>query len=128
MEDGAAKPYHLSFEQRPEYLYAFVDGERDSYLISHAYWIEVAEECEKRQTKRVLVDENISEAVSVTEMYQIASEIPDMFAGIAIAFVDRYADQAEINEFGEMVAQNRGVVGRFFKNVESAEKWLLEQK
>jgi len=125
MDDGAAKPYQISFDQRPEYLYAYVGGEHDSYAISHAYWTEVARECAEKQVKRVMIDENLTESVSVAEMYQIASEIPGMFSGIRIAFVDRHADQAELNEFGELVAQNRGVTGKFFGDIPSAEAWLL---
>ena len=62
-----------------------------------------------------------------SDMYRIASELPDMFLGIAIAFVDRYADQAELNSFGELVAQDRGVRGRYFSDAEKAEDWLLAQ-
>jgi hypothetical protein len=47
-------------------------------------------------------------------MYRIAAELPEHLLGIAIAFVDRHADQAELNSFGELVAQNRGVSGRYF--------------
>ena len=127
MED-TTKPYKISFEQRPDYLYAYVEGERDSYAISIAYWQEVARECRSRGTTRVLVDENIVQNVSVAEIYQVASEIPAMFSGIAIAFRDRYADQSETNEFGVLVAQNRGVIGKFFVELEEAEKWLLAQR
>jgi hypothetical protein len=128
MEETAPEPYSITFEQRPEYLYAYVEGERDSYAISISYWKKVARECGERGTTRVLIDENIVENVSIADMYQVASEIPEMFSGIAIAFCDRYADQSEINEFGELVAQNRGVVGRIFADIEAAESWLLTQQ
>ena len=127
IDESAPKPYRITFDQRPEYLYAYVEGERDSYAISIAFWREIARECELRGTTRVLIDENIEQNVSVAEIYQVASEIPSMFSGIAIAFRDRHADQAEINEFGELVAQNRGIVGKFFVELEEAEKWLLAQ-
>ena len=119
-----AKQYTLTFEERPEYLYARVEGEHDSYEISRSFWSEVALECERRGTSKVLVEENIPEVVSVSEMYAIASELPDMFLDVSIAFVDRYADHAELNSFGELVAQNRGVRGRFFGDLASAEEWL----
>jgi hypothetical protein len=124
MAESTPKPYQIRFEIRVDYLYVYVEGEHDSYTISHAYWSEVAGECERLGSRRVMVDENISEGVSVAEMFQIAAELPEMFSGIAIAFVDRHADQAELNEFGELVAQNRGVIGRFFVDFESAEQWL----
>ena len=127
MADSAPKPYLLSVEHRPDYLYVYIEGEHDSYAISHAYWTEISLECERIKASRVMVDENLTETVSVTEMYQIASEIPGMFSGIAIAFVDRHADQAELNEFGELVAVNRGVTGKFFVDANDAEEWLLSK-
>ena len=127
MADAAPKPYQISFEQRPDYLYVYVEGEHDSYSISHAYWSEISLECERVKASRVMVEENLTESGSVVEMYQIASEIPGMFSGVAIAFVDRHADQAELNEFGELVAVNRGVTGKFFVDAEDAKEWLLSR-
>ena len=127
MADSAPKPYQLSIEQRPDYLYVCIEGEKDSYAISKAYWSEISLECERVKATRVMVDENLTENVSVAEMYQIASEIPGMFLGISIAFVDRHADQADLNEFGELVAVNRGVTGKFFVDAKDAEDWLLSR-
>ena len=121
------KPYKLTFQLTPEYLHARVEGDRDSYEISIAYWQEIAAECERLDVARLLVEEDIPEMGDYSDMYRIASELPDMFLGIAIAFVDRYADQAELNSFGELVAQNRGVRGRYFSDAEKAEDWLLAQ-
>lgn len=60
------------------------------------------------------------------EMYQLASEIPQLgFFGVRIAFVDRYIEQQDLNEFGEFVAVNRGLHGKIFNDVKEAEKWLL---
>ena len=120
------KQYTLTFEERPGYLHARVEGEHDSYEISRAFWSDIAAECERRGTTKLLVEENIPEIVSYSEMYNIAADLPDLFSGISIAFVDRYADHSEINSFGELVAQNRGVRGRIFADVASAEDWLRE--
>jgi len=61
-------------------------------------------------------------------MYQIASEIPQMgFLGIRIAFVDQYIEQQSLNEFGEIVATNRGIHGKIFSDFDEAEKWLLSK-
>ena len=101
-----------------------MEGEADSYEISLGFWTEVAAECDRLGASKVLVEENIPEVVSVSEMYAIATELPDLFMGVSLAFVDRYADQAELNSFGELVAQNRGVRGRYFSDMASAEQWL----
>jgi hypothetical protein len=123
------KPYRLTFEQRPGYLYAYVEGEQDSYEISRAYWQEIADEAARLSALRVLIDENIPVAVSLTDVFHLAAQIPEMGFGAArIAFVDRYVEQNAINKFGELVAVNRGVNGRIFNDLGLAEKYLAEVK
>jgi hypothetical protein len=122
------KPYDLSFQYRPRYLYVYVTGERDSYEISKQYWQEIAAECRRSDCKKVLIEEDITEIVSTGEMYKIASEIPQMgFFGIRIAFVDRRIEHQDLNQFGELVATNRGIYGKIFNDVEESEKWLLSE-
>ena len=119
-------PYKIEFEHQAEYLYVHVSGERDSLEISRRYWREIADECKKNKCGKLLIVEDIKEVVSLTEMYQIASEIPDLgLTGIRIAFVDRYIEQKTLNEFGEIVATNRGIYGKIFDNIAEAEQWLL---
>ena len=122
----AKSPYKIQFEDRPDYLYVSISGDKDSLEISRRYWREVADECKKRKCSKLLIVEDIEEVVSLTEMYQIASEIPELgFSGVRMAFVDRYIEQKNLNEFGEIVATNRGIYGKIFDNVVEAEKWLL---
>lgn len=123
----SGKLYDIRFEHRTEYLYAYVSGEEDNIEISTQYWNEIAEECRQGNYKKVLVEEDITEAIaSVIELYQFAAELPKYgFAGIYIAFVDRYIEQNELNKFVELVATNRGLKGRVFNDVTEAEKWLL---
>lgn len=123
---GTDKPYRLTFEHRPGYLYAHVEGKEDSYEISRAYWQEVANECKAHGYRKVLVVEDISECGTVAEAYQVSSELPKMgFTHIKVAFVDRYVEQQETNQFAELVAVNRGVNGKIFNDVTEAEKWLI---
>lgn len=121
------KLYDLTFEKRPDYLYAYVEGEHDSYEISRAYWQEVADEAVRIRSRRVLIDENIVECGSMAECFQLASEIPEMgFGNARIAFVDRYLEQNDVNGFGELVASNRGAQTKIFNDVPSAETWLSQ--
>jgi len=68
--------YKITFEKRSAYLYAYVEGEHDSYTISRAYWQEVADEAARVGMRRILIDENIVESVTVAEVFLLASEIP----------------------------------------------------
>ena len=123
-----SKPYEIFFEYRPQYLYVRVAGEQDSYEISKQYWREIAEECKKSDCRKVLIEENLLENVSMPDMYQFASEILQLgFFGIRVAFVDLQEEQQQLNKFGETVATNRGLFSRVFGNSEEAEKWLLSE-
>lgn len=123
----SAHPYRLTFQEFPGYLYAFVEGEQDNYEISRAFWQEIADKAVDTGAKRVLIEENIEMPGSFADVYKLASELPSMnFGGARIAFVDRFLDHNEINEFGELVAVNRGFNGAVFNDVETARRWLLE--
>ena len=123
-----SRPYELTLEYRPQYLYAFVRGEKDSCEISRQYWKEIADECNKSGIKKVLIEEDITENISMPDMYRFASEIPDLgFHGVRVAFFDRHETQHQLNQFGETVATNRGLVSRVFNNFAEAEKWLLSE-
>jgi len=123
----SSKPYTITFEQREGYLYARVEGPFDSYEISNAYWQEVAEECQKTQNRKLLLDERLDSVMpSMTEVFQGASERCHMgLAGIKIAFVDSLSDHHEFNLFGELVATNRGLYCKVFNNLKQGENWLL---
>jgi hypothetical protein len=127
MGTGGEEQYRLTFEQRDGYLYAYVEGEHDNYDISKGYWLEVASEVVRTNATRVLIDENIVESATIGEVFRLASEIPKMgFGPTRVAFVDRYLDQNEINEFAELVAVNRGLNGKIFNDQHLALVWLLK--
>lgn len=126
-ETESSKLYKITFENNAEYLYVYVTGEHDSYDVSIGYWREVADECKRSNVKRVLIEEDIPELVPMSDMYRIASEIPTLgFAGVRVAFVDRYNEHQQDNEFGALVATNRGLYGKIFNNIEEAKNWLLD--
>jgi hypothetical protein len=125
-QSSDAKPYQITFEERRQYLYVYVTGDQDSYEISRSYWLAVSAACGKINCKKILIEEDIPEVVSMSEMYRLASELPQMgFFGVRVAFFDRYAEQNQLNEFGELVAVNRGITGKIFNDIQTAEEWLL---
>ncbi len=128
MNSEESKPYKLEFDQKAEYLYARVSGDKDSLAISTQYWREIADECRRVKCSKLLIVEDIKETPSMMDVYQISSEIPNMgFYGVRIAFVDQYIEQQPSNEFGGIVASNRGIHVKVFNTVEKAEKWLLSK-
>ena len=122
----STQDYSLSFEHRPTYLYAYVSGEHDSYEISRSYWQEISDHLKTTDYQRVLVDEDIEEVVSVTDVFKLVSEFPKMgFAGIRIAFYDRKIEHHDLNEFGALVASNRGIDAKVFNDLKLAEEWVV---
>jgi hypothetical protein len=120
------KLYNLVFEDRDGYLYAHVQGEIDNFEVSSQYWREIAEKCKSIEAKKVLIVEDLPGGASVTEVYQVAAELPKMgFYGVKVAFVDTHLDHQELNQFGELVAVNRGLYGKIFADVAEAERWIV---
>jgi hypothetical protein len=124
-DDG--KEYTITFELRPQYLYAYVKGDKDSYDISRAYWSEISAECSEQKARKLLVEEDLAEPVnSMSEVFQGAAERTFMgLSGLKIAFVDRHPDHNDQNLFGELVATNRGLFCKVFSNLQEGETWLI---
>lgn len=124
-EAGSEKLYSLTFEHRPQYLYAYVVGEKDNYEISRQFWQEIADHLKQTDYDRVLIEENIEESASLMDVFRLVSEIVSMgFSGIRVAFHDRKIEHNELNEFGALVASNRGLNARVFNDGELAERWI----
>ena len=126
MSDSTADiPYTIVFEDSPKYLYALVHGDKYGYDVLAHFLKEIADECRKRNFDRVLIEENISATTSEEDVFRIASELPQLgFADIRLAYIDRFTEQGDLNEFGREVAEDRGVNVRLFSSFEEADKWL----
>jgi len=126
MSDSSADiPYTIVFEDSPKDLYALVHGDKYGYDVLAHFLKEIADECRKRNFDRVLIEENISATTSEEDVFRIASELPQLgFADIRLAYIDRFTEQGDLNEFGREVAEDRGVNVRLFSSFEEADKWL----
>lgn len=121
------KCYTIKFEHRPNYLYAYIEGDEDSVEISKEYWSKILEKCQENNHGKVLIEENLSENLSASETYQFAKELPNLgFGHILIALFDRQPEHYELNRFRELVANNRGLNSKVFNTINEAENWLLE--
>jgi hypothetical protein len=128
-QDVDAKQYTVVFENYPSYLYALVHGEQYGYDVLSGFLREIAEECKRRGFVQVLIEENISATASREDVFRIASELPDLgFSDIRMAYIDRFLEQKELNEFGQDVAVDHGVDVQIFRDLESANEWLSSIK
>lgn len=122
------KPFSLTLEERPDYLYAYVSGKHDSYEISKQYWREISDECARIGASKVLIDEDLRDNATMADAFRLTTDILQMgFGGIKLAFVDRCSDQNDLNTFGELVAVNRGVNIKMCKGIAEVERWLLRK-
>lgn len=119
------KPYVINFEDGPNYLYALVHGDQYGYEILARFLREIADECRERNVRQVVIEENISATASEEDVFRIASELPQLgFSDIRMAYIDRFAEQMELNEYGRKVAEDSGVDVKIFSSLEEADKWL----
>ena len=127
-DNTEAKPYTIVFEDYPTYLYALVHGEQYDYDVIAAFLTEIASECRKRKFQSVLVEENISATASPEDIARAAKDLPEFgFSGIRMAYLDRFSEQKEMNEFGEDIAVDHGVDVKLFGDMAAADKWLTAQ-
>lgn len=118
------KPYTIKLENRDEYLYALVGGEKLTPAISRMYWDEIAEMCSRLQMSKIMIEKNFTESVSPPEMLEMGIYLGKILAGKKIAFLDLYKNE-NINELGKIIARNQGVKMRIFMDREEAKKWLI---
>lgn len=120
-----ARAYTIVFENYPNYLYALVHGDKYGYEVLAGFLREISDEVKKRGFDRVLVEENISATASKEDIFRIASELPELgFADIKLAYIDRFQEQWDLNEFGENVAVENGVDVKIFADQSEADTWL----
>ncbi len=125
-DSTVASDFRLEFVEHAAYLYAYVDGLKDSSDIRKRYWSEVFGESQRRNRARLLVEENLVENITAAEVYEVAKYVAETApSGTKLAFVDRRPDHQELNRFGNLVANNRGLDSQVFDTLQDAENWLL---
>lgn len=116
--------YTLSLEERDGYLHAVIEGEKDSYDTTMGACTQIAAACKGRRAKKALVEHKVHGRLSTLEIFKIASQLPDLFQEVWVAFVIHVATTPDNPEFLETVAKNRGGRGRLFEDPREAEGWL----
>lgn len=118
--------YKLEFEQRDDYFYVYVEVYLATYEVLREYCQKIAAAAAERAQRRVLVEKAPADQLSTIEAYKLASELPALgFARVKLAFVDQTSGNDDLNNFTEMVGNNRGMLARTFGSVKDAETWLL---
>jgi hypothetical protein len=118
--------YRIDFEDRSTYLFAHIVGKRGTLSIARRYWLDIIEVLMKMEFRKILVVEDIPEAIEISEVHQLVTELAQLpIRDIQLAFVDLFAQHKSLNEFGVLVAENRGLSLRQFDSEAQAETWLI---
>lgn len=123
-----SKPYELTLEMRPEYLYARVRSKATSQEMVVAYIHEVIRKCKKLNRRRLLLERDIPATLGDKEVFFSGTDFAHMgLADVKIAVVDRRAENIEGLELAILVQNNRGANIMLFDNVPEAESWLVSR-
>jgi hypothetical protein len=122
--------YRIAFEQRPHYLYVSVRGENTGETIRR-YLSDIHAACLRLGQKHVLlVVELQGPGMSMLDVYKAVAAGFDQAAsaGIRAAYVDLLDHSLANMMLAENVANTRGVPVRTFRDIASAENWLLAER
>ena len=124
--DTLEKPYELSFEVRPEYLFAHVKAATATPEIILAYVREVIERARESGLHRILVEREIPVTLSVGDSFFTGTKLAESaFGRTKMALVDVHSQNTDSLRFGLLTISNRGGNVQFFTNIPDAESWLL---
>lgn len=124
--DDPTKPYELTFDARPHYLYVHIKAETTTREIALAYLREIVEECVRLKYRRLLVERDVPVMMSDPDIFFTTNDFLDMIKNVRVAFVNPYVTQENAMKFAMLVGTNRGAKFKAHKSVEEAEPWLLE--
>jgi len=119
-------PFQLRFIDRGDYLYAAVKGDQDSPEITLAYWREIAAECARRGTRRLLVCDDLQgEPATPQDFVQLAAALRGSgLESVRIAFHEPVSSHLRLVEHGELAFREAGFTLRVFGGEQEAELWL----
>lgn len=117
--------FRILVENRGDYLRAHVHDGVDSVQVSIAMWELLAAQCRHHRARRLLVVEDLESSVELEDLQQVIEAMLGFgFADIRIAFVELRTGLQD-NEFGEILALERGIVVQVFGNEAVARNWLM---
>lgn len=124
--DESAGLYTISYENRPEYLRAYIIGDLSRSRTTVECWNTIIKRCRADECERLLVVLDGPGMSNELDAFESAREIADLgLKGIKIAFVDLEPANYKNNQFGELVAGNRGAFAKVFTTEADAHKWLV---
>ena len=122
-----AAEYRLTTKERHGYLHASVVGLRTAEN-AQRFLREAYEACVKKGYSALLLEMGLTgPALDMASVFRvIANRAPDGAKLRRIAYIEPSPTDLPAGLFAETVANNRGVNVRLFKDLESADRWLVD--
>ncbi len=120
------RPYDISYDIRPEYLRAFIMGDLSETVTKVKVWAEIIDRCRESGHARLMTVLDGPGNTSEIDAFDSSRQIVSLgLSGIKIAYVDLDPANHENNQFGELVAENRGAFAKVFTTEAEAHNWLI---
>jgi hypothetical protein len=119
-------PYALTFEERPDYLFALVKAEHVDESTARAYLTDIAGRCRRTHYGRLMIYRDIPDVLHGGALFFVAAEFQSLLQNVRVAFVNPYVQNGDDLEFGNIVSSNRGGEYHTFATELEAENWLIQ--
>jgi len=117
------KPYELTFEERPGYLYVCIRAYELTRAMAMNWVHEVAEKCAETECPRLMIERDVP-----TEPSGYALVAINQFVGLRdgpVAIVNRHPAVGDKLKTQIEAGSASGALVAYFTNVQKAEAWLL---
>ncbi len=123
---SSEQSYRLRFDDHGDHLCVELSGPGDSLETSMIYWRQIADECERRGTRALLVlDRFGGEPLAPHEMDQVIHVMRDSYMQhVRVAYCKLNAAHLPQAEYGELHAREVGYNVRVFGDENEAQLWL----
>jgi len=122
------KPYDLTFDERPGYLFAHLQGDTISVEVIRDYIAEIVVKSNATGKQRIMLYRDIPAVLPESQTFFTVSASLEALRGKKVALVNPHTALDREVEFGVTVGLNRGGNYANFNDVDTAERWLLAER
>lgn len=119
--------YELTFDERPDYLYACVKADKMTREIALSYLSKIADECTRLRCKRLVIERDVPVMLADSDLFFTTSDFTKMIKGVRVAFVNPHSNIDDHMEFAMIIGTNRGARFSLHSTVKEAEVRLLDR-
>lgn len=118
--------FSIIFDLSKPYLCATYESVSGQAATFKKVLIALAQTCQTHHFNKVLLISNNAKKLNRIEIFNVIIECVPLYFNIKFAFYDKFPTQIETYQFGEMIAQNRGINAKYFTEFKAAEQWIMQ--